>query len=186
MYYIYVLLSLKDNQFYTGYTENLKSRFEKHSKGYVATTKERRPLKLVYYEACLNQEDALHRERYLKTTWGKRYLKNRLKSLIKSLEVQLNLTGREGWNNKHINIYLEGINRPQGEIRETKHHLKMAFKKNYINKVEYTDLINRYDEFGRMLTSLEKSLEHWKSIRAPKTDNPKPKTHDRRPIMDEE
>ena len=87
MYYIYVLLSLKDNQFYTGYTENLKNRFEKHSKGYVATTKERRPLKLVYYEACLNQEDALHRERYLKTTWGKRYLKNRLKSFIKSLEM---------------------------------------------------------------------------------------------------
>ncbi|MEW6374233.1 MAG: four helix bundle protein [Thermodesulfobacteriota bacterium] len=35
----------------------------------------------------------------------------------------------EGWNNKHINIYLEGINRAQGEIRETRHHLTMAFRK---------------------------------------------------------
>jgi four helix bundle protein len=68
----------------------------------------------------------------------------------------------EGWNNKHVNIYLEGINRAQGEIRETKHHLKMAFRKGYINEVKYTDLINRYDECGRMLKSLEKSLEQWK------------------------
>jgi four helix bundle protein len=44
----------------------------------------------------------------------------------------------EGWNNKHTNIYLEGINRAQGEIRETKHHLSMAFKKNYINKLIQT------------------------------------------------
>lgn len=73
----------------------------------------------------------------------------------------------EGWNNKHINIYLEGINRALGEVRETKHHLKMVFKKDYIEDAKYTDLINRYDECGRMLKSLEKSLNHWKS--KPKT-----------------
>ncbi len=81
----------------------------------------------------------------------------------------------EGWNNKHINIYLEGINRAQGEIRETRHHLNMAYKKGHMNEGKYTDLINRYDECGRMLKSLEKSLNNWKST-------PKPKTYDLTPI----
>jgi len=76
----------------------------------------------------------------------------------------------EGWNNKHINIYLEGINRAQGELRETKHHLTMAFRKNYLSEAKYRSLINRYNESGRMLKSLEKSLNHWKS--KPKTYNP--------------
>jgi four helix bundle protein len=69
----------------------------------------------------------------------------------------------EGWNNKHINIYLEGINRSQGELRETRHHLKMAFRKKYMDEAKYHDLISRYDECGRMLKSLEKSLISWKS-----------------------
>jgi putative endonuclease len=80
MEYVYVLLSLKDSRFYTGYTENLKQRIEAHRLGKVSATRNRRPVKLVYYEACLDQADALHRERYLKSTWGKRYLRNRLKS----------------------------------------------------------------------------------------------------------
>ena len=71
----------------------------------------------------------------------------------------------EGWNNKHINIYLEGINRAQGELRETKHHLKMAFKKGYMDQTRYDDLIKRYNECSRMLTGLEKSLENWKFLR---------------------
>ena len=80
MYYTYILLSEKDNQFYAGYTQNLKLRFEQHSKGLVESTKNRRPLKLIYYEACLNQKDALKREKYFKTHYGKMFLRNRLKS----------------------------------------------------------------------------------------------------------
>jgi four helix bundle protein len=68
----------------------------------------------------------------------------------------------EGWNNKHINIYLEGINRAQGELRETKHHLTMAFRKQYLNEMKYRDLISHYEECGRMLKALEKSLISWK------------------------
>lgn len=82
MQYVYVLLSLRDNNFYTGYTKNLKLRFEHHKKGLVESTKNRRPLKLIYYEACLNQKDATHREKYLKTYLGKMFLKNRLKSYL--------------------------------------------------------------------------------------------------------
>ena len=77
-YYVYVLRSIKDNNFYIGYTENLKRRMEEHSKGLVRSTKYRRPFILVYYEVCFNQESALKREKYLKTTGGHRYLKNRI------------------------------------------------------------------------------------------------------------
>ena len=82
MYYVYILLSGKDGKFYTGYTKNLKLRFEQHNKGLVESTKNRIPLKLIYYGACLNQQDATHREKYLKTYHGKMFLKNRLKSYL--------------------------------------------------------------------------------------------------------
>lgn len=81
-YYIYVLKSSRDNHFYVGYTENLKSRFEQHSKGQVSSTKERRPLKIIYSEACLDKKDAMHREKYLKTYLGKLFIRNRLKSYL--------------------------------------------------------------------------------------------------------
>ena len=79
-YYIYILKSLKDNQLYTGYTADLKKRLDEHNKGEVTSTKNRLPVKLVYFEGCLNQQDATHREKYLKTSWGKRYIKERLKN----------------------------------------------------------------------------------------------------------
>ncbi len=82
MYYTYVLISLKDKKFYTGYTSDIEKRLLAHNNGDVTSTKYRRPLKLVYYEACLNQADALHREKYLKTTYGKRYIKNRIKNML--------------------------------------------------------------------------------------------------------
>jgi len=82
MFYVYVLQSLKDKYFYVGYTPDLKPRVEKHNKGLVSATKKRRPLKLVYYEACLDKDDAIKREKYLKTSWGKRYIKNRLKNYL--------------------------------------------------------------------------------------------------------
>jgi putative endonuclease len=78
-YYTYVLQSEKDGKKYIGYTKNLNLRFEQHQNGKVESTKHRRPLKLIYFEACLNQRDALRREKYFKTHYGKMFLKNRLK-----------------------------------------------------------------------------------------------------------
>ena len=80
MFYTYVLLSEKDGKKYVGYTEDLKLRFEQHCKGQVESTKHRRPLELIYYEACLDKEDAKKRERHLKTHYGRLFLRNRLKS----------------------------------------------------------------------------------------------------------
>jgi len=82
MYYTYILQSKKDKKFYTGYTKNLKLRFEQHCHGFVESTKDRRPLTLIYYEACLNQQDVTHQEKYLKTYLGKLFLRNRLKSYL--------------------------------------------------------------------------------------------------------
>ncbi len=80
MYYVYVLRSEKDSNLYTGFTSDLKRRFQEHNSGEVASTKHRTPLQLIYYEASRNRSDALRREKYLKTSYGKRYLKHRLKS----------------------------------------------------------------------------------------------------------
>jgi putative endonuclease len=82
MYYVYVLQSVKDRKFYTGYSADLKGRFEEHKRGKVASTKKRLPVCLVYYEACLDERDARHRELYLKTHHGKQFLHNRLKSYL--------------------------------------------------------------------------------------------------------
>jgi len=82
MFYTYVLQSERDENFYTGLTEDLKLRFEQHNKGLVESIKDRRPLKLIYYEACLDQNDASHREKYLKTYHGKMFLRKRLKSYL--------------------------------------------------------------------------------------------------------
>ena len=81
-YYVYVLQSQKDKYFYVGYTSNLDQRINTHLKGRVNSTKNRLPLKLVYWEGCTSQTDATKREKYLKTAWGKRYIKNRLQNYL--------------------------------------------------------------------------------------------------------
>ena len=76
MYYVYVLKGPKHN--YVGMTKDLKRRFLEHQKNQSLATKNRGPWTLIYYEASLSQTDALIREKYLKTAWGKRYIKSRV------------------------------------------------------------------------------------------------------------
>ena len=76
-YYVYVLKSEKDGNNYVGYTNNLRERIILHNAGKVLSTKNRLPLQLIYFEACLNQQDATKREKYLKSSWSKRYIKSR-------------------------------------------------------------------------------------------------------------
>lgn len=78
MEYVYILQSKKDMKFYVGWTNDLRKRFSEHQEGKSKSTKYRRPFCLVYYEACINREDAKVREKYLKTAWGKRYIKKPL------------------------------------------------------------------------------------------------------------
>ena len=82
MYYVYVLKSEKSGRWYTGYTNNLRKRLSQHNLGQSNWTKGGVPWKLIYYEACLEENDAQAREKYLKTGAGKKYLKNRLKRFL--------------------------------------------------------------------------------------------------------
>jgi putative endonuclease len=78
MYYTYVLKSKKDEDLYIGFTNDLQNRFKEHNSGKVESTKNCKPLELIYYEACLNKQDAIKREKYFKTGFGRRFLNNRL------------------------------------------------------------------------------------------------------------
>ncbi len=77
----YVIQSEKDKQFYTGFTSDLQNRLKEHNSGRI-----RGPFKRIYYEACLNEQDATTREKYLKSGMGKRYLRNRLKWFLSLTE----------------------------------------------------------------------------------------------------
>jgi putative endonuclease len=80
--YVYVLRSSKDGQFYVGLTRDLRTRLQLHNNGKVPSTRNRIPFELVYWEGCLNEHDAAMREKYLKTAWGKRYIKARLQRYL--------------------------------------------------------------------------------------------------------
>jgi len=80
MFYVYVLQSKKKgDQLYFGYTTNLKERLKKHNGGLVQSTKPYSPWRLVFYEAYRSKKDAKRRERYFKTTKGRKASKLMLK-----------------------------------------------------------------------------------------------------------
>ena len=82
MFYVYVLRSFADGLLYTGFTQELRQRIQQHDAGLVRSTAKRLPVELIYYEACRTQSDATRREKYLKSAWGKRYLKARLHDFL--------------------------------------------------------------------------------------------------------
>ncbi|MCX6788118.1 MAG: GIY-YIG nuclease family protein [Candidatus Kaiserbacteria bacterium] len=65
-------------QFYIGSTGNLRRRITEHQANIVFSTKNRGPWKLVYYEASEDEKSSGRRKRYLKTAWGRRYLRTRI------------------------------------------------------------------------------------------------------------
>lgn len=69
-YFVYILLSKKDNRLYVGCTQNPDQRLKEHNFGKVFATKNRRPLVRIYLEEFLNKADAFNRERFLKSLWG--------------------------------------------------------------------------------------------------------------------
>lgn len=81
MHYVYVLQSEKDGKLYVGHTDDLKRRFREHNNGLVPSTKKGTPLRIVYYEACNILDDAIKREKQLKTGFGRAYLKRRLSDI---------------------------------------------------------------------------------------------------------
>ncbi|MDO8581870.1 MAG: GIY-YIG nuclease family protein [bacterium] len=82
MYFVYVLLSTKDNRFYIGFTDNIERRYDAHCRGEVISTKNRRPLELIFYEMHRSKHDALRRESYFKTAKGKTTLRQILREYL--------------------------------------------------------------------------------------------------------
>jgi len=81
-YYVYVLFNIKDKGIYTGFTDNLSRRIKEHQRGLVESTKDRQPLKLLYFEGYLDKKSAMSREKYLKTGWGRNYLQKVVKDFV--------------------------------------------------------------------------------------------------------
>lgn len=79
LYYVYVLQSQRDKNFYIGFTTNLRNRVNDHNSGWNISTRYRKPLKLIYFEGYLNKRDALGREKFLKSGSGMRYIKKQMR-----------------------------------------------------------------------------------------------------------
>ncbi len=84
MQYVYILQSADDGYLYVGCTNDLQKRVRLHNSGKVESTKRRLPLTLIYYEAYRHKKDAFEREQFLKTGWGKRYIKKILHHYLHS------------------------------------------------------------------------------------------------------
>jgi len=97
MYYVYILLSKKDNKFYIGFTSDLKRRIKEHNNGRSSSTKSRRPLHLIYYEAHLSKKDALRREQYFKTSKGKSTIKLMLRNSLSHFNLNFQDPVRKGY-----------------------------------------------------------------------------------------
>ena len=82
MYYVYILQSGKDNNHYVGYTNDLRRRLKEHNEGKNFSTAPRIPFKLIYYEAYIDKKDAVEREKFFKTGWGRQYTKRVLKHYL--------------------------------------------------------------------------------------------------------
>jgi putative endonuclease len=88
-YAVYILYSLKDYQFYTGFTTNFTRRMKEHAQGKCISTAPRRPFIPIFCEYYLSKKDAMRRELYFKTSAGKRVLRLMLiESLLEIAKTQ--------------------------------------------------------------------------------------------------
>jgi putative endonuclease len=77
MFYVYVLHSKRDFGLYIGYSTDLRRRLAEHKDGASQATSYRGPWSLIYYEAYVEEVDAIGRERYLKSGGGRKLLRSR-------------------------------------------------------------------------------------------------------------
>jgi putative endonuclease len=75
VFYVYVLHSKADCGLYIGFSSDLRRRLREHRNGLADATAHRRPLGLIYYEAYVEEVDALGREQFLKSGAGRTYLR---------------------------------------------------------------------------------------------------------------
>ncbi len=79
MYYVYILRSKKyNNRIYKGFTTNLKKRIFYHNSGKVGSTRNIKPLKIIFYAVFEDKLKAVGFEKYLKSGSGIAFMKKRL------------------------------------------------------------------------------------------------------------
>lgn len=76
MHYVYALQSIEHKYIYVGLTNNLQRRFEEHNRGKEQTTRHYRPFKIIYTEKFETRQEARLKEKYLKSGYGKEFLKS--------------------------------------------------------------------------------------------------------------
>ena len=74
-YFVYVLESEKDGRLYKGQTSDIEKRVKEHNSGKNRYTKAHLPWKIIYTEEHPDWSTARIREKYLKSTAGKNWLK---------------------------------------------------------------------------------------------------------------
>mgnify|MGYP000644983878 CR=1 FL=1 len=81
MHYAYYL-KMCSGQIYTGSTSNLRNRILEHNRGNVTTTSKYLPVILIGYESYLLKSDAQRREKFMKTTEGKRLFRQQYRDVL--------------------------------------------------------------------------------------------------------
>ena len=84
MFYTYVLLSLRDNNYYIGHTNDVDLRFRRHQNGFVKSTRNRRPLKLLFFEIFNSRSEAMKHEKFLKSVAGHKYIEIKLEDTTRN------------------------------------------------------------------------------------------------------
>lgn len=87
LYYVYILWTAR-RSFYIGFSDNLRERLQKHTKGEVRSTRYRRPVRLLYYEGFINEQDAKAREEFLKSGYGRQQWTKMLQHTLQELGVE--------------------------------------------------------------------------------------------------
>jgi putative endonuclease len=78
MYLVYILQSLKDNSYYTGWTTNLEQRLKVHNLGFSKYSSTKKPFKLFWYRVFNDKKKAIKFEKYLKSGSGIAFRNKRL------------------------------------------------------------------------------------------------------------
>jgi len=80
MFYAYVIKSVDHGFYYKGHCEDVEERLKQHNSGMTGSIRPYIPFILIYKEGFNTREEAVLRERYFKSSAGRRYLKNKLSS----------------------------------------------------------------------------------------------------------
>jgi len=78
MYYAYVLKSVEHDYYYKGHCKDLQIRLSQHNAGYTQSIRPYIPFEIIYFEIFETEKEAILREKYFKSSAGRRFLKNKI------------------------------------------------------------------------------------------------------------